>query len=339
LDIRHQSFSIFSSDGLRLRDLALALVAGLVLYIAVFGFLVHKPLTVGIISQYIEYKHHYLESLGGRQKIVILAGSNGRFSHRCEEIARNIEIPCVNLSISADLDLLWQFRRYAAALEDGDVLYLPLEYYGLPPSHEANARARVGGEAPYIVAYDKWQLKNYTAEQVGLALFQFDIKYLLSGFGEMALSGVGKERRYSLKTMTMNGDERGHAIANAKTYQPVISRLNTPEISRYPQWLEMELVEIFKLLQSTGVTVVGGLPTIFDDEPLTDTLTDELSSVFTSRGHCFIILPNRSQYPRSQFYDTAYHLSEEAQIHHSKLLAYRFGAVIKAGGCRGNIIR
>jgi hypothetical protein len=33
------------------------------------------------------------------------------------------------------------------------------------------------------------------------------------------------------------------------------------------------------------------------------------------------VMKNRSQYPRTSFYDTEYHLNEPAQIAHSKMLA------------------
>ena len=325
---------------MQLRDLILAALVGVALYLVVFGFVIHKPLTVGVVARYIEHKQRYLDAIKGRQKIVILAGSNGRFSHRCEEIERVTGIACANLSISADLNLLWQYRKYAAALAAGDVLYLPLEYHGVViDAGEERSRLRAGGEASYVVAYDKRELTNYTPAQAMDALFQFDLKFLFGGLGEMALSAAGKERRFSLKTMTLNGDERDHNATKAAAYKTFVAGLESPVANRFPKWLAAELEQIFTAARGRGVIVVGGLPTTFDDVVLTDAVVHSRSAVFTERGHCFIVLPNRSLYPRRQFYDTAYHLSQDTQIEHSRALAPRLKAIAEARTCEGGVVR
>jgi hypothetical protein len=339
LDAHHQSFYIFSFDGIRLRNLALALLIGITLYLAIFGFLLHKPLTVGVIARYIEHKERYLDSIKGRQKIVILAGSNGRFSHSCSEIERITGIACANMTISADLDLLWQFHKFSASLAEGDLLYLPLEYQVGADEDKGRSRLRAGGEAAYIVAYNKRELLNYTTSQVMDALFQFDLKFLFSSLGEMALSAAGKERRFSPKTMTVNGDERDHDTAKAQAYRMFVEGLKAPVAERFPKSIEAELIQIFEELRGRGVIVVGGLPTTFNDVALTDGVLDAITTVFMSNGQCFIVLPNRSLYPRDKFYDTAYHLSQDSQIEHSRALAPSLKAIAQARACESGATR
>lgn len=70
-----------------------------------------------------------------------------------------------------------------------------------------------------------------------------------------------------------------------------------------------------------GVRVIGGLPTEPDDEPLPEATYAAITAVYLDRGGEFLTLPNRSRYPRSSFFDTPSHLSEEAQVAHSILLA------------------
>ena len=48
---------------------------------------------------------------------------------------------------------------------------------------------------------------------------------------------------------------------------------------------------------------------------------------------CLLVLPGRSLYPRRDFYDASYHLTESHQHAHSSLLAPRLAAVLQAGGC------
>lgn len=329
--LRQNSY-IFSFEGNRLRDLAIAVLVGVLLYLLVFGFVVHKPLTVGITARYLDHKTRYLESIKGRQKIVVLAGSNGRFSHRCEEIQRVSGIACANLSISADLDLLWQFHKYSAGLEKGDLLYLPLEYRSAKSGNES-VRPKSGGEAPYIIAYDKSDLLKYTPMQAVDAIFNFNIKFFLSAVGEMVLSSAGKERRFSLKTMTVNGDEQGHDSSRAQPYVQFVSAAKTPEANVFPAWLEGELIQIFDELKGRGVIVVGGLPTTFDDVVLSNDVVSARRAAFVDRGQCFIVLPNFSLYPRREFYDTPFHLREEAQIEHSRALAPILKSIALAQKC------
>ena len=42
---------------------------------------------------------------------------------------------------------------------------------------------------------------------------------------------------------------------------------------------------------------------------------------FERHGAKFLVLENRSQYPRADFYDSGYHLRQSAQQRHSALLA------------------
>jgi hypothetical protein len=69
------------------------------------------------------------------------------------------------------------------------------------------------------------------------------------------------------------------------------------------------------------VRVVGGLPTGFADAPIPDATVAAIAAVFSAHGGCFLLLPNRSRYPRSAFFDTPEHLNEPAQIAHSRTVA------------------
>jgi hypothetical protein len=70
-----------------------------------------------------------------------------------------------------------------------------------------------------------------------------------------------------------------------------------------------------------GVRVIGGLPTELEDEPLPAATEAAMAAVYLDHGGEFLVLPNRSRYPRSAFFDTPSHLNEAAQIAHSMLLA------------------
>lgn len=310
--------------------LVAAAAISVILYLAVFIFFVEKPLTVGIRRDYISAKLAYAKRHAGDKKIVILAGSNGRFSHRCETIEQLAQIPCVNMSISAGHSFLWQYRSFSPFLKPGDVLYLPLEY------RSSNPAPVVGQEAAYIMAYDRKALAIYDPKQLAHALFYFNLPYLLSGSGEMLLASRGVERRFSASSMTAQGDEHGHSADKAQAYRDFVDHAPVPGIGpeKYRDenyW--RDVTTILEAARRAGILVVGGLPTVPADRDVPGQVVTFLRQLYTSRGHCFLELPNDSRYPRDYFYDTVYHLIEDKQIAHSAALAPHLARIAASGRC------
>lgn len=312
-------------------ELVLAVFAGIVLYLITFVYIVAKPLTVGEAGRYNDYKAHYLATLRGTRKIAIFAGSNGRYSHRCETIAALTHIPCANLSTAAGSDLDWMMSPFWPHLEKGDVLYMPLEYWPL-----LAPGATVGNEAPYVVRQQHAWLRSYSASQLPFALFYFDCRYLVSAIGEMLLANRGYQTRTSLLTMNAQGDERGVTPDKAAPYRSFIQSIPTRvvRLDEYdnPQSLKA-LSAIIDEARARGVIVVGGLPTVFDDTQVPAAVVNRLRDIYERRGACFVVLPNMSKYPRSDFFDSAYHLQEKYQIAHSAALAPILGEISRSAAC------
>lgn len=298
-------------------------LASLLLYGAAFGFLVHKPLTVDVAGAMIAHKRAYAAGLD-RPKLLILAGSNARFSHSCAAIEALIARPCVNGGVNADIALDYLLDAYKPVLRPGDVVYMPLEYEQYAVGRR---RMMTGMDAPYSFFHDKAALWRRGAERFVRALFFFDLPYLIQGVGEMALDAAGVRRRFGVDTLSAQGDETGHTAARGAAY-----RLLREDWSWRPPTFDdvfgkeaAALTVIAGFLdwaRGNGVRVVGGLPTVFDDAPVPSALVSALERFYAEHGHGFLVLRNRSQYPRHAFYDSAYHLNEAAQIAHSTRLAH-----------------
>ena len=313
------------------RSLLAAVLVGIVLYLFTFAFVVDKPLTTAEIGDYVTYKERYLASIAPRRKIVILAGSNGRYSHRCESVTEVTGIPCANLSTAAGLDLDWQMSRYLRYLGSGDVLYMPLEYWSKPAS-----ATRVGAEAPFVVRHDHNALSRYSARQLVGALFYFDVRYFFSALGEMMLSRAGVQRRTSVRNLTVQGDERGASAAKASAYRSFIQGLPAPTVSPTSYDDPTANAPVAKVLddvRARGVIVVGGLATTFDDTRIPTEVIARLKALFELHGGCFLVLPNLSLYPRRMFFDTEYHLQEDAQIAHSRIVAPYLARIWQRRSC------
>jgi hypothetical protein len=313
------------------RQLIAAAGLSILLYVLTFMLLVEKPISVGVRSAYLDHKIEYLALHADKRKIVILAGSNGRFSHRCETIERETGLPCANMSITAGFNLPWQLQLYDQYLLPGDVLYLPIEY-----RKRADERAPVGDEAPYIMAYAQSTLPSLGVRGALHTLFYFDLRFLLSAIGEMGLAAAGVQSRFGVETMTAQGDERGHDDERAQAYETFVTSTPAPTVEAAGYTSEaywQDVIEILEWGSRTGVLVTGGLPTVFEDIQLPREVIPFLRSLFESRGACFVQLPNRSMYPRDHFYDAAFHLRERYQIRHSRLLAPLLAEIAETGRC------
>src|SRR5580658_6779530 len=108
------------------RRLVCAALASLLLYGVLFGAVLDRPLELGFLARGIDAKLARAATIHG-PKLVIVAGSNGPFSHRCEVIEPMLELPCVNGGVAVGIGLDYLFMRWRNELHPGDIVYLPME--------------------------------------------------------------------------------------------------------------------------------------------------------------------------------------------------------------------
>ena len=255
---------------MKIKYITYAAAASLLVYAVIFAFIVHKPLTVGVMQGYYANKLSYLKDIDD-SKVVLLAGSNGRFSHRCETMEPLLGMPCSNMSVSADLSLDYQLDIIKPYLNTGDIVYLPLEFGALSGTKQ---EVMAGVEQPYVVAYDHDYLKDMGVEKLVHALFYFDLKFLISGLGEMLLDSMHVKRRFSPDTLTRQGDESGHTLEKGAPYREVLATLEwsspAPEKFSGDSFKAGILGDFLDWAAERKIQVIGGLPTTFDDAPMSD---------------------------------------------------------------------
>jgi hypothetical protein len=295
----------------------------ILLFLAVFS-VVHRPLVVGEIQKNLDYKLAYARTLGS-PKIVIFAGSNGRYSHRCEQFTAALGRPCVNASIGVGIGLDFLLEQWRPLLQRGDLVYMPLEYsqYGLT-SNEMHAGLQnallVHNQRPYL-----WSLD---AKRIAAAYGSFDLPFLIHGTAEMVLDQRGLRRRSSTESLTPQGDESGHTAERGKAYADFLHSLKTTKTVIPESSDAIRVIEQFlRSAQQGEVTVVGGLPTVPTSMPVDDKAVDRLRRLFENHGAQLLVLPNLSRYPLGCFFDTVYHLDESCQKAHSMRVADALAAV------------
>jgi hypothetical protein len=305
-----------------MRRLLLACLASLLLYAAVFGLVLDRPLSLGQPRAQLDAKIARGRTIEG-PKLVIIAGSNGPYSHRCETIEPILGIPCVNAGVAVGIGLDYMFARWKPLLHQGDIVYLPLEeaQYTLPP-----AASRLGPDAAIMARHDWATLSGLPPSRWIAAFFAFDLRAGIMSLIETALvaSGFHDPRAEAEGTTNAWGDHVGHTAALARPNAAMLATVTPVHATTdqvRTQAASQQLPEFLNWAERHQVRIVGGLPTGFADAPIPPDTIAAIRALFESHGALFLDPPNHARYPRRAFFDTADHLNEPAQIAHSRMIA------------------
>lgn len=302
--------------------IVLTCAASMFLYISAFAYILDRPLTLGALRSHIEAGLHLGQTIH-QPKLVILAGSNGPYSHRCETIGPIIGRPCINAGTAVGVGLDYLFTRWKPLLHPGDIVYLPLEEAQYARLHST---ADLGPDAAIMLRHDRTTLRLLPLRRQIAALFASGPRDAIMSLIETCLNADGFHDPRAEATGSTNlwGDHVGHTVALAALNEASLSAITPyhPNDTQISAGYGTVLVTGF--IQWAGlhnVRVVGGLPTGFDDSPIGDASLDAIRNIYLSNGAKFLELANHSRYPRTAFFDTQDHLNEHAQIAHSILVA------------------
>lgn len=305
-----------------MRRLLIACVTSLACYGLLFSCLLDRPLTYGLIDHQVEAKLARAEDFAP-PRLVILAGSNGPYSHRCEVIEAMLAMPCVNGGIAVGIGLDYLFTRWRALLRPGDVVYLPMEEEQYTRSRAATA---LGPDASIMFRRDWRTLTALPPERWFAALFSYDLRAALMSLIEMSLIEVSFHDPRPEVTGEMNawGDHAGHTAERALSSRAVLARV----VPHHATAADISaghggaLIGAFvRWAAAHGIRAIGGPPTQFIDSPMPDPTEQAIRSIYLANGGEYLDLPNRARYPRIAFFDTAEHLNEPWQIWHSAIVA------------------
>ena len=310
-----------------IRRVLLPCLVSLLLYAAAFGLVLDRPLSLGSFRDQIEAKLARGAAAEGA-KLVILAGSNGPYSHRCETIEPLLGRPCVNAGIAVGIGLDYLFARWKPLLRAGDAVYLPLEEAQFTRPRAANA---LGPDASIMFRHDRATLLALPPERWAGAAFSFGPRAAVMSLIETTLvrAGFRDPRNDAIGSVNAWGDHVGHTPAlgraNAARLAGATPFHETPE--RIAAGDGTGLVRDFILwCQANGVRVVGGFPAGFGDSPVPADTRAAIRAVFAEAR--FIDPAERARYPREAFFDTPDHLNETAQIAHSRLIAGELAIIL-----------
>lgn len=301
-----------------MRRLAASCALSMALYIAAFACLLDRPLTLGALRARIEANLALGQAIQG-PKLVILAGSNGPYSHRCETIQPLIGRPCINAGIAVGVGLDYLFKRWKPLLHRGDIVYLPLEEAQYPRPEATND---LGPDAAIMLRHDRRTLLAMSPRRQLAALFSGDFPGAVMSIIETALVSdhFRDPRAAASGGYNRFGDHIGHTAGLAQGNRSALAAMVPfhPTSAEIAAGYGSHLVAAFiRWSVAHGVRVIGGLPVGFIDSPISKQEIAAIEAIFRDQGADFLETPEGGRYPRSAFFDTADHLNETFQVVHS----------------------
>ncbi|MDD3265792.1 MAG: hypothetical protein PHC75_01260 [Burkholderiales bacterium] len=295
-----------------------------VMMVFLMAFVFNKPLTIGWSKLAYDKKIEYFNASDNHNSIVIVAGSNGIFSHSCATIETNLHRKCINFAVSAGLGLDYILEKSKEVLTPNVDVILPLEY-NFYSSSESEELKSIGSNVN-LIENDQKYLSKFGSEKLLYAIFSKDLRYVASSILENLLVKVGFKMRFTVSNLNIEGDMMNHTKENGKDYASFVASLEParPMLEACEDNYDKQIIANYiKYVHSLGGQVYGSFPTTFNDKLSQDDIKAMqcIKSFYKKNGASFLELPSNSMYSRESFYDTFYHLNESAQIEHSKILS------------------
>lgn len=289
---------------------------------------IDKPLTVGVYDKIISTKTLALSNASKSPRVLLLGGSNIRYSHSAVEMSQVLALPVVNGGLSADLAPRIIFNEYRPLLRRGDVVYIALEY-------EAYCHNFLDSptDAFFITHYRLQDMTEMGFDSVIKCLAAYDLNYLFSGIAETLLYSLGFKSPFTRQMLNSVGDQIGHTreAADSFTYTGAILAWQPPTADSFkkePSGNITDLVDFIRWADKEGIDVIGGLPTTPNHHLVPRSVIRKIRDIFISNNAAFIQLDSNSQLPAEWFYDSPYHLCQEHQIDYTRILSQKLRAVI-----------
>lgn len=297
---------------MKIRYMIICSAASLLLWSTLFLFVLKKDLTVGLYHDLFKHKIAHAEKSAGA-RFFIIAGSNGFYSHDAETFEKRLGLPATNLSVAVMFPLDYLFDRYKTLLRPGDVVYLPLEYSNYAGNRNPNSFGNV-----YDITIEK-NFSNLTIKSFYRCFGRFDMNYLIEAVAEGALTAFGVRPLVTVKDLTAYGDIANNTEENAKPYKAYIQSVKMPEISF--SGANGCIKDFLLYAAENQITVIGGLPVNFSDTGISAEVIQQIEKTFSENKALFVKTESFSRYPRTDFFDTAYHLKRQPAIRHSEIVA------------------
>lgn len=299
----------------------------LLVYLVVFAVLVDRPLSLGVLRLELLQKTARLAVLPS-PKLVILAGSNGPYSHSCVVFSAMLNMPCENAGIAVGIGLDDVFARYEPSLHAGDVVYMPMELQ----QYTATARSyQAAVDGAFLLRRDRQVLRQMPLPRVVGAIFCCSLADLTEAVVEMPLAELGVIQPAKILGAEYNaqGDRIDNGLADRDAALLVQPARAVPPVQDIEAGYGTRLIAGFVARESRkGVIIIGGMPVDYASVHVPDSVISAIATAYETSGGSFMVLPDQSEYPRADFFNGEDHLAQPCQYMHSIFIARRLAAFL-----------
>lgn len=258
-------------------------------------------------------KEQRLKNLAGQKRMVIIGGSNARFSIRSGILRDSLGMEPVNMGIHVGLGLNYMFEEIYDELREGDVLVVSAEY-----THYLSEEHYLGsGEAltdMYLI-HRQWDkaLRHIFDTRNFFSVYRLLARRLKRLNTEAADIPARMETRDKYNNY---GDYTGHYMLERRPFG--ISPLQGFPVSAVLKDIRQKTEN----LKQRGVNVYLVPPPYCRSAFAQDSaVIRRIGEQLEENGIPFIAVPERYTYADTLFYDSQYHLTSEGSDLHTRRLA------------------
>jgi hypothetical protein len=265
-------------------------------------------------------------------KFLIIGGSGALFGIKARILESDLGIPTINLGTHAGLETTYILNLARKALRANDTVLLALEYELYEYDRARTSRRATTIFVDFVMARDEEYFHNLPLwDQYNLAMrMSFDrLKIGVKNKIYPPQVPVFPEFTvYDPKNVDEYGDMTGQTRDRIPSYVPAELKSFSEVLANGLSEEKAGLTEIRKFIgwaNSNHVRVLATFPnlclnTIYDS-PKAANAADEIEVFYRSLGVTVIGSYRDAMLPRNKFFDTCYHLTEEAAVARTESLA------------------
>lgn len=280
------------------------------------------------VAEAMTIKRARAAELGGRRKLVVVAGSNALFGLDSARLEKEWGLPVVNGAVNAGLLLPYVLASSRPLIGPGDVVLMPLEYPMFNYDGEINAIV-----IDYVLARDSayWRSLSWL-DRLRFIAYAEPVR-LLRGWQRQLDLPVG-QGVYGGHHIDRRGDQTHTAVAD-QTAQDRAER-DASHAWHYGRESRADnrgwtlLRDFHNWLRQRGACLIMQPPTLLYDvsyqhDPVERQFYAMLPERVRTQGISYVGDPYAFMYPREWYFNTDYHLTAEARQRHTERVIAQLG--------------
>ncbi len=258
-----------------------------------------------------QIKRRIVDAQIGQGRLLVVAGSNGLFGVRAQDIEKALGVPAVNLSTHAGLGLRFILSQAKTIARRGDIVVLALEY-----DHYQYDDDERNVFYDYVTARAPAYFKSLRAFGRARFILAVSVRRLCWGLRGVFVEPTRKTTGYQSETLNDHGDEtKNHHLRRPEMGIAVLKRLKPETLKLNQQAASWVLLrEFVGWCDAAGVDLLVTYPSYAAfPEYTTAPQRGYYESVHRFWGSTGVITlgePWDWMYPKEQLYDTRYHLND-----------------------------